>query len=99
MNRLVLAVVLSLIGAHTADARCGLAEVMKTALVSQYGEAKAATGMVGQHQLMELWANPRSGSWTVMLTSPQGVSCVVAMGNEFEAVSGVKKSEAPYIDH
>jgi len=71
---------------------------MKTKLVSQYGEARAATGMVGEQQLMELWANPSSGSWTVILTTAQGIACVVATGNDFE-VARVKKLEAPGIDH
>lgn len=57
-------------------------------LAQQYGEARVSVGILGNGQsMMEMFANPASGTWTVLMTSAQGIACIVAYGESFEAVT------------
>lgn len=48
------------------------------------GEAPAARGITEDGWLFELLVSER-GSWSVLLTQPDGTSCLVASGSDFEA--------------
>ena len=44
------------------------------------GESLAANGTQSDTQFFEAWSNSKTGSWTMFVTSPTGMACVVATG-------------------
>ena len=44
-------------------------------------------GLVGTAQVMEIFTNPETGTWTITASLPDGVMCLVASGAHFEAVT------------
>ncbi|SDF19940.1 hypothetical protein [Limimaricola pyoseonensis] len=58
-------------------------------LENQYSETLTAAGLQGaasRQSMLEIWSNPQSGTYTVLLTDARGTSCVVAYGSEFYAI-------------
>jgi len=59
-----------------------------TALLSdRYGETRRAIGLAGQAAVMELYASDTTGTWTIALTLPDGLMCLMASGAGFEALT------------
>lgn len=81
-----------LVGQAEALSPCGLAGTMTSALESKYSEVRAATGIVGDKHVMELWTS-KTGSWTVLIINTQGVACMVASGESL-SVHPPKQSTA-----
>ncbi|MAG95298.1 MAG: hypothetical protein QF797_10365 [Alphaproteobacteria bacterium] len=52
-------------------------------LKSRYQEAPVAMGLVGDGSVLEVLA-AKSGSWTILVTRPSGLACVVAAGDSWE---------------
>lgn len=60
-------------------------EVMKN-LASNYNEAPTALGMASNGGVLEVMTSKDGKTWTVLLTTPDGNSCLVAMGNSWENI-------------
>jgi hypothetical protein len=43
--------------------------------------------------MVEVWASEKTGTFTVILTNPQGVSCIVATGTNFFNNQPIPKPE------
>jgi hypothetical protein len=54
-------------------------------LNKSYGEHLVARGLSGDTAVMEVFAGPE-GNWTMVVTTPAGVSCFIAVGSGWEAV-------------
>ncbi len=64
-------------GAQTAcTGHSDLAEKLGRA----YSEAPVARGLVNDGALLEVYSTGDGNTWTMVLTMPNGVSCVVAVG-------------------
>lgn len=67
----------------------GLACLPRTALVERledrYREQFAGGGLQSPQQLLEVWASRETGSFTVFVTRPDGMSCVVATGQHWNS--------------
>ncbi len=48
-------------------------------LSTDYGESPVAIGLTSDGNVLEVLASDK-GSWTILVTTPQGVSCGVASG-------------------
>ncbi len=85
---------LTLMGSFlTAPAQARLGEVVcdDTARLEQQitginAAQKRAQAMRGPDALIEVWIEPRSGDWTLVQTYPNGTSCIVAMGENWETL-------------
>lgn len=79
---IVIAVILTLasITAAFAAAPCGQHDEMAAKLEETYGESKSNAGMVNNDKVMEIYTNPTTGTWTVLITDAAGTSCMVAAG-------------------
>jgi hypothetical protein len=87
MIRLVLPPVLaSLATVAAAGPPCGPREAVVAHLAERYGESRRAIGLAANSMVMELFAAETSGSWTIAVTRPDGVMCLIASGQGFEAV-------------
>jgi hypothetical protein len=54
-------------------------------LQHDFDEEPAAMGETTDSHLMELFVSPDSRSWTMLVTMPDGTSCVLAAGEAFGA--------------
>jgi hypothetical protein len=71
--------------AHAQTAQCGPRSDVLSVLATKYGEARRGIGIAGQNAVMELFVNPSTGTWTIIATSPDGKTCLIASGRNFEA--------------
>ena len=85
-----LALMAAAAGIHPANAqmnpsRCGAHDDIRAALSDRYEEKQSAIGMIGDHSLVEIYVSP-SGTWTILMTRPNGSSCIMAAGHSWEQV-------------
>jgi hypothetical protein len=73
--------------ATAAQRPCAPHEKMADALEAQYGEAAHMMGLAQDDTVMELYAAPQTGTWTLAVTMPNGVTCLIASGKNFEAIA------------
>ncbi len=65
---------------------CAERERVVERLSGTYGESRQSIGLAANNQVMEVFANLESGSWTVTVTLPSGLTCLIASGMAFEEV-------------
>ena len=58
-------------------------------LSANYKEAPVAMGLTANGGLLEVIAS-QNGSWTIIVTTPNGLSCGVASGKSWESTAEVK---------
>lgn len=66
---------------------CGPREMVVTRLAQRYGETRQSMGLGANNAVIEVFASDTSGSWTITVTSPTGVTCLVASGQAFEELA------------
>ena len=49
----------------------------------KYQETGKALAIAGQVNLVEVFAS-KAGTWTILVTTPEGKSCIIAAGNSWE---------------
>lgn len=76
---------------------CASREVVLTRLAQSYGEARQTIALSAGNQVVETFANIESGSWSIVVTQPDGLACLVASGKGFELVTG-EAERKPGID-
>ncbi len=64
---------------------CGKRDEMVKSLFSQYREQPRAMGLANQTAIIEIFTS-KSGSWTILLTKPDGASCIVSAGEAWEDI-------------
>ena len=72
--------------AHSAP-QCDSRETVTALLADRYGETRRAVGIAGQSAVMELYASATTGTWSITMTLPDGMMCLVASGANYEATS------------
>ncbi len=68
-----------------AQAVCSERAKFVDQLSGNYSENTVALGLVNNGSVLEILAS-KEGSWTILVTKPNGISCVVATGEAWEAV-------------
>lgn len=68
---------------------CGERDSIVSRLAERYGESRQSIGLGTSNRLVETFANPDTGSWTITVTLPDGTMCLMASGQAFEAVDEV----------
>ena len=73
--------------ATAAEIRCGSRATI-VALISGpvYDERRVGLGLDSRSQIVELFTNPSTGSFTIVITNTQGWSCIVRSGNSWEQI-------------
>lgn len=66
---------------------CGPHQAVVERLASQYGESRQSIGLGANNAVVEVFANEETGSWTITVTQPTGLSCLVAAGQSYEKLS------------
>lgn len=86
MKGLFLTTALAVASTCAQASNCALRTDVIERLQSKYSEALVAGGLQGTQNvqtMVEVWASGETGTFTVILTNPKGISCVVATGTDF----------------
>jgi len=67
---------------RTVAVPCAGPRVLPDLLNRHYGESVAGQGVAGG-TLVQLWRNRQTGSWTILLVSPDGAACALASGEDW----------------
>jgi hypothetical protein len=80
------------VSAQGAPAACGARDGLLSQLESKYGEVPVAIGVTGGvagGALVELLTDKEGLTWTLILTTPQGLSCLIASGEGWRPLAPV----------
>ncbi len=72
-----------------AQPQCSPRESVLKMLESKYKEAPVAVGVTNNGGLVEVLSTGQGETWSIILTTPQGVSCLIAAGEGWRAVEHV----------
>lgn len=66
---------------------CGERELVVTRLAEAYGETRQSIGLGANNAVVEVFASDATGSWTIIVTMPSGMTCLVASGMAYEELT------------
>jgi hypothetical protein len=78
-----LALFLSLIPAFAQEQQCGPRSQVINHLNENYGEVPINVGVVNEAVVMETYANLETGTWTILASRTDGLTCFIASGQSF----------------
>ena len=67
-----------------AQAVCGKRTEFVERLGASYAESSIGLGLVNNGSVIEVLSSPDGKTWTILITKPDGMSCVVATGEAWE---------------
>ena len=86
--RLILAALLGgfLFSASSVAAQtlCGQRENVLRGLTGTYTETPSAMGLSNNGGVVEILTSPKGDTWTIIITMPNGLSCLIAAGENWE---------------
>ncbi len=90
MKKLVLAILLFAGSPSIAAAQavCVDRAAMLDRLAAEYGEQLTEVKMIENFGLVEVLRSPSKGTWTIILTKPSGISCVLAVSEDLGPFRG-----------
>ncbi len=60
-------------------------------LAKKFSETPVAIGLSGNGGVIEVLSSKKSGSWTIIITMPDGNSCLIAAGKNWELIKTTAK--------
>ena len=63
---------------------CGPRQAVVDRLAEGYGETRQSMGLGANNAVVEVFASEETGTWTITVTTPNGLTCLVASGQSFE---------------
>lgn len=67
---------------------------MSELLAREYKEAPVGGGLAHTGKLLQVFVAEDGSSWTVVLTRPDGMTCIVAAGRHWQAIQKLKGDPA-----
>ena len=71
--------------AYSQQQQCTSHEKMIELLSKRFLEVPKVVGLVGKKRVMEMYAS-KTGTWTILITNPEGYTCILAAGQSYEDV-------------
>ena len=71
---------------------CGPHDKIVSQLENGYEEVRSGYGLSGNGALVELFVSKEKGTWTFMLTRPDGLTCLMASGGNWEHMPIIEKA-------
>ncbi|WP_390923772.1 hypothetical protein [Parasedimentitalea psychrophila] len=66
---------------------CAPREAVVERLASTYGESRQSIGLGERGMVIETFASADTGTWTITVTTPNGLTCLVASGQSWEELA------------
>lgn len=85
LRSVVYAVIFAIIPAQAA--LCGKRDDMIAPLVNKYQESRIGMGLVNDTSLVEVYSSESGGTWTIIVTTPDGRTCMVAAGKSWQEIT------------
>ena len=63
-------------------------------VLEKHKESQAAIGVASNGSLVEVYATADGSTWSIVMTNPRGISCVVAIGQDWDQRSRMVLGEA-----
>ena len=88
MRRTTLTAVLAIAlpAAASAQPSCAPRQAVLERLSERFGESRQSIGLAAQNRIVEVHASETTGTWTITVTMPNGITCLVAAGQAYETV-------------
>lgn len=65
---------------------CAARDTVVERLASGYGETRQSVGLAPNNSVVEVYASRETGTWTITVTNPSGITCLVASGQAYEVL-------------
>ncbi len=69
---------------HAQAPNCAQRHQVVERLTSRFGEIRQSIGIARNSGVVEVYASTETGTWTIVVTLPNGMSCLVASGQSYE---------------
>ncbi|MEP5155588.1 hypothetical protein [Planktotalea sp.] len=66
---------------------CAPRDVIVERLAEKYGEARQSVGLGANNSMVEVFAANETGTWTITVTMANGLTCLVASGQNYETLA------------
>ena len=66
---------------------CAPRDAVVERLAEGYGESRQSMGLGANNAVIEIFASQETGTWTITVTTPNGLTCLVASGQSFETLA------------
>jgi hypothetical protein len=76
-----------------SSGNCAMREHVIARLASAYGETRQSIGLNANNQVVEVFASSETGTWTITVTTPNGLTCLVASGQAFETITTASEAK------
>ena len=93
---LLLGAALATISTATAVAapnQCNTRDNVLSLLANKYKESPVAAGVTNSGGLVEVLSTGKGDTWTIIITTPKGMSCLVAAGEAWRDFENAKLDE------
>ena len=77
-----------------AQSLCAERDSVVEKLETGYGEAFAGGGLQNSSRVFEVWMSEEKGTWTILMTRSDGMSCIMATGTNWRDGAPVTKTPA-----
>lgn len=98
MPKLFQAAVIAIAGlapaAVHAQTNCAQRDLVVAKLQTGYNESYAGGGLQNANSIFEVWFSPEDGTWTILMTRADGMSCVMASGTNWREALPMDKVPA-----
>ena len=61
---------------------CNTHDIITDHIATKYGEVPVSMGLTGSGHMIEVFVS-KTGTWTILITRPNGMSCVTSSGNSW----------------
>lgn len=78
---------LAALDARAEGAPCGPRDQVIERLTGHFGETRRAMAL-DPRGILEIFASEETGSWTVTITTPEGLTCLIAAGEHWTDAPG-----------
>ena len=75
--------------AHAQSTNCAARDVVVERLESKFGETPTGRGLRSATQMVEIWSSAETGSWSILVTRADGVTCLMASGDNWNEIQQI----------
>jgi hypothetical protein len=85
MKRLIPLLLLAACTPAHAQQQCAVRTDIVEGLAERYGERQMMSGLNPDGSMVQIFANVETGTWTALVVEANGMACLVAAGEDFDA--------------
>ena len=79
-----------------ASRNCAPHQIVVERLADGYGESRQSIALGANNTVVEIFASLETGTWTITVTQPGGLTCLVASGQAFQhTADALPNTDAP----